>query len=93
MEEKLDLIIRKLESIEKSQAEDRAYNQKTSNLIIEEIGNVQEKLQKKIKTVEKNLEELNQYYRITKLENDNTALLLRMINDLSQRIEKLENKN
>ena len=93
MEEKLDLIIRKLESIEKSQAEDRAYNQKTSNLIIEEIGNVQEKLQKKIKTVEKNLEELNQYYRITKLENDNTALLLRMINDLSQSIEKLENKN
>ena len=93
MEEKLDLIIRKLESIEKSQAEDRAYNQKTSNLIIEEIGNVQEKLQKKIKTVEKNLEELNQYYRIAKLENDNTALLLRMINDLSQRIEKLENKN
>lgn len=37
MEQKLDLIIRKLESIEKSQAEDRAYNQKTSNLIIEEI--------------------------------------------------------
>ena len=45
MEEKLDLIIRKLESIEKSQAEDRAYNQKTSNLIIEEIEKLENKNQ------------------------------------------------
>lgn len=93
MEKKLDLIISKLEAIEKNQIEDRAFNKETSNLIIEEIGNVQEKLQSKIKKVEKNLEELNQYYRITKLENDNTALLLRMIADLSERINKLENKN
>lgn len=38
------------------------------------------------------MEELNQYYRITKLENDNTTLLLKMIDELSRRVEELEKK-
>lgn len=42
--------------------------------------------------VEKNLNELTQYYRITKLENDNTALLLKMIDGLSRRVDELERK-
>lgn len=42
--------------------------------------------------VQKNLEELNQYYRITKLENDNTAMLLKMTDDLSRRIGELEKR-
>lgn len=42
--------------------------------------------------VRKNLEELNQHYRITKLENDNTAMLLKMIDDLSRRIGELEKR-
>lgn len=38
------------------------------------------------------MDELNQYYRITKLENDNTALLLKMIDALPKRAEELEKK-
>lgn len=49
-------------------------------------------LERKIEKVQKNLDELNQYYRITKLENDNTALLLKMIDELSRRVEKLEKR-
>ncbi len=47
---------------------------------------------------EQNLDELNQYYRIIKLDHDNTAILLKTIGDheksidaLSKRVEVLEN--
>lgn len=42
----------------------------SENMILEELDRVQINLGKKIDIVEKNLDELNQYYRITKLEND-----------------------
>lgn len=56
-------------------------------MILEELDRVQINLEKKIDKVEKNLDELNQYYRITKLENDNTAILLKMIQDQSKTLE------
>ena len=65
---------------------------KTENFMLDEIGRTQVYLENKINKVQKNLEELNQYYRITKLENDNTALLLKMIDELSKRGEELEKK-
>lgn len=65
---------------------------KTENFMLDEIGRTQVYLENKINKVQKNLEELNQYYRITKLENDNTALLLKMIEELSKRVEELEKK-
>ena len=55
-----------------------------------EMGRVRMNLM--INEVQKNLDELSQYYRITKLENDNTALLLKMIDELSKRVEVLEKK-
>ena len=65
---------------------------KTENFMLDEIGRTQVYLENKINKVQKNLEELNQYYRITKLENANTALLLKMIDELSKRVEELEKK-
>ncbi len=65
---------------------------KTENFMLDEIGRTQVYLENKINKVQKNLEELNQYYRITKLENDNTVLLLKMIDELSKRVEELEKK-
>ena len=64
----------------------------SENKILDEIDRVQEILQQHIKAVEKNLEELQQYYRITKLENDNTTLLLKMVDELSRRVSELENR-
>lgn len=64
----------------------------SENLILKEMDRVQMNLTNKINEVQKNLDELNQYYRITKLENDNTALLLKMIDALPKRAEELEKK-
>ena len=64
----------------------------SENIILKELDRVQMNLERRIGVVQKNLDELNQYYRITKLENDNTALLLKMIDELSKRVEELERK-
>lgn len=64
----------------------------SENLILEEMERTRQILDKRIDKVQGNLDELVQYYRITKLEHDNTALLLKMIDDLSKRIDELERK-
>lgn len=64
----------------------------SENLVLKELDRVQIGFENKISAVQKNLDELSQYYRITKLENDNTALLLKMIDELSKRVEELERK-
>ena len=42
--------------------------------------------------VQKNINELNQYHRISKLENENTTLLLQMIQDLKKEVDELKKK-
>ena len=66
--------------------------EQTENLLLDEIGRTQTYLEKQITEVKKNMEELSQYYRITKLENDNTTLLLKMIDQLNRRVEELEKR-
>lgn len=57
-----------------------------------EMDRMQNNLQKQIDQVKKNQDEINQYFRTTKLENDNITLLLRMISDLNKRVEELEKR-
>ena len=64
----------------------------SENLILNYVDDTRKTLEKQIEQVKKNMDELNQYYRITKLENDNTALLLKMLDGLSKRVEELEKK-
>ena len=64
----------------------------SENLILRELDRVQEHLETDVQKVQRNLEELQQYYRITKLENDNTSLLLKMYNDMQKEIEELKAK-
>ena len=64
----------------------------SENLVLGEMERIRVLTDQRIDQLQANLEELKQYYRITKLENDNTALLLRMINDLQNRVEQLERK-
>ena len=64
----------------------------SENLILHELDRVQEQLETDVQKVERNLEELQQYYRITKLENDNTSLLLKMYNNMQKEIEELKAK-
>lgn len=95
MLEQNDLIaIRKImkEEITESEKRTDARFAESENLVLEESERTRNILEKQIEKVQKNLDELSQYYRITKLENDNTALLLKMIDELSKRIENLEKK-
>ena len=64
----------------------------SENLILNELDTVQEHLESEVQKVQKNLEELQQYYRISKLENDNTSLLLKMYNDMQKEIAELKAK-
>ena len=64
----------------------------TESLLLDEIGGTQSYLEKQISEVKKNIDELNQYYRITRLENDNTTLLLKMIESLQKDVEELKKK-
>ncbi len=64
----------------------------SENRILSELDRVQISLEKKIKNVEDTTAELVQYYKITKLENDNGALLLHMIDNLDRRVRGLEHQ-
>lgn len=64
----------------------------SENMILKEFDRVQEHLESDVQKVQKNLEELQQYYRIAKLENNNTALLLKMYNDMQKEIAELKAK-
>ena len=61
-------------------------------MILTELDRVQEHLEGKFEVLQKDMDEMKQYYRITRLEEDNTALLLRMVVDLRKDVDKLKEK-
>ena len=65
---------------------------KTETLLLDEIARTQNHLEKKVELVQKNINELNQYHRISKLENETTTLLLQMIQDLKKEVDELKKK-
>lgn len=64
----------------------------TENGLLEEIDRMRESLEEKIANVDKKVDNLETYYRITKLENDNTSILLKIVGDLQERVTVLEKK-
>ena len=66
--------------------------EKTERILLDEIVRTQDILEEKINTVQKNIDELKQYYKITRLESDNTSLLIQMITELQKRVTELESK-
>ena len=62
----------------------------SENMILKELDRVQEHLENDVQNVQKNLDELQQYYKITKLENDNTSLLLKMCNNMQKEIDDIK---
>ena len=63
-----------------------------TNMILNKLDNVQLRLTDKMNRLESYMDELKQYYRINKLENENTSLLLQMIKDLQKEVEELKKK-
>ena len=60
--------------------------------LLDETDRVWKNFGKQFTQIQKNNEDFQQYYRIVKLENDNTALLLRRMDDLSSKIAELQMK-
>jgi len=52
----------------------------------------QDSWDRKMEMVKSNLEELDQYYRINNLGNNNTGLLLERLEEVQKRLEELEGK-
>lgn len=64
----------------------------SESFLLEELERMSNSTNTQIEQLQKNVDELTQYYRITKLENDNTALLLRMVTRLQEDVEELKKK-
>lgn len=64
----------------------------SENLILKELDRLEIHLEKEVDQVQKNFDEIKQFYRINKLESDNTTLLLQMYNNLEEKIKELESK-
>ena len=64
----------------------------TENGLLEEMDRMREILEEKIANVDKKVDNLETYYRITNLENDNTSILLKIVGDLQERVTVLEKK-
>ena len=64
----------------------------TEKGIFEEMDRMRESLEEKIANVDKRVDNLETYYRITKLENDNTSILLKLVEDLQNRVTILKKK-
>ena len=65
---------------------------RSENMILNELDRVQAHLEGDLEKVQKNLEELKQFYKIDKLETDNTSLLLKMYKDMQKEIAEIKTK-
>ena len=64
----------------------------SENMILEELSRDREYLEKQIFEVRKDIERLEQYSGISRLENENMTLVMQMIGDLQREMEELKNK-
>lgn len=90
MEMVVDVRAEKTEKLIDSKIESRAIQ--AENLILNEMDRTRSITESKIAAVQKNMDELSQYCRITKLESDNISLLLPMITRLEKEFEEFKQR-
>ena len=89
MDESTKMILERLDKMEKKIERKIKESEK---MLLDEIQFNRNAVEKQIAKVEQNMEELKQYYRITKLENDNTALILNIIKQMQSELDELKKK-
>ena len=65
---------------------------RSENLVLSEVDRVQENLETKMEQLKRKMDELTQYYRTGKLDHENNALFLQMIQELKKEMEQLKIK-
>ena len=84
----------KLESLENRMIDTRdAKIRDSENLLLEEMERTRTILEDKIDKIQQNVDNLNQYYQLAKLENDNILLVIESVQNLTKRVEVLEGKS
>jgi len=66
--------------------------EESEKMLLDEIVFNRNAVEKMVEKVQKNIEELNQYYRITKLENETTSVILRLYQKLENEMEELKKR-
>ena len=56
------------------------------------VDRVQENLETKMEQLKRNMDELTQYYRTVKLDHENNALFLQMIQEIKKEVNELKMK-
>lgn len=64
----------------------------SEKMLLEEMDRMKGFIDSKIEKIESNMQELTQLYRVTKLESDNTSLLLKIIADMQREIEEIKKR-
>ena len=64
--------------------------ERLEGFFVEELERVRSILEKRIDALEEKVSEIAEYYRIRKLEDDNTAILLKLHDELEKRVARLE---
>ena len=60
------------------------------NVILRKLDRIQERMDKRMDDIQRNIDELNQYYRISKMESDKTSVLLQMYSDMQKQIAEIQ---
>lgn len=81
-----------LKDIRRELAEVRSDLERLENTLLDEIAKTQTYLENQIGELKRRMDDMEQYYRIRRLEDSNSMLMRRKIDDLRQRVECLEKK-
>ena len=65
---------------------------RSENLVLNEVDRVQENLETKMEQLKRNMDELTQYYRTVKLDHENNALFIQMIQEIKKEVNELKMK-
>ncbi len=90
VDERLDVRQAKTEERILKQVDERII--KSESLMFNEMARIYESLDRKIEMLNSKIEEMSQYYRIFRLDQDNMTILLSLIDALTKRVEILESK-
>ena len=64
----------------------------SENLILKYVDDTRAVLEEKIQKVQDNVDEIAQYYRIRRLEDETTSYLVKNVHELTGRVDVLEKK-
>ena len=65
---------------------------KTESMLLDEIDRMKKHLDTKIDRLDKNVEEMKQYYRIERIDNQTITVMMRSIEELRQDVDELKER-